>query len=237
MYELTYLYWSLIFLTAWLFLFIWKKSYRKEMIVMSIIFAFLGPLVDLAYSIDWWNAQTITNTRIGMEAIIFGFGFGGITAVIYEVIFRKHLRIQKKGNTKERKNLRMFLVTLGLLIGYFGGFFILKLNSLLSTILATIICLTIIYIKRPDLIKNSIISGILILILGISINNILELLTPGWIEALYLFNNTPKIIILNMSIDDIIWFLCAGLVIGPLYEYWQEGRLVNLLHIPTKKPN
>jgi hypothetical protein len=28
-------------------------------------------------------------------------------------------------------------------------------------------------------------------------------------------------------IDDIIWYFFAGLFIGPLYEYWQEGKLVD----------
>ena len=60
------------------------------------------------------------------------------------------------------------------------------------------------------------------------IYNILELITPGWIEAFYLFKNVPDIVILNMPIDDLVWYILAGMFVGPLYEYWQEGKEVDL---------
>jgi len=55
----------------------------------------------------------------------------------------------------------------------------------------------------------------------------LELLTPGWIHAFWIFKNVPDIVIFNLPIDDIIWYFLAGLFIGPLYEYWKEGKLIN----------
>jgi hypothetical protein len=55
-----------------------------------------------------------------------------------------------------------------------------------------------------------------------------ELIFPGWIENSWNFNMISGLTILRVPFEDLIWFFLAGLFIGPLYEYWQEGRLINL---------
>ena len=48
-----------------------------------------------------------------------------------------------------------------------------------------------------------------------------ELLTPGWVQALWHFNNVPAIIIAGLPIDDVVFYFLTGAVIGPIYEYWK----------------
>ena len=57
---------------------------------------------------------------------------------------------------------------------------------------------------------------------------IIEILTPGWINAFWQFKNVPNIILFNLPLDDLIWYFLAGIYIGPLYEYWQESKILNL---------
>ena len=83
-YQYTYLLMALVFLAIWLALFIWRKNTRKEMMIMSLIFAFAGPLADILYTKDWWRPLTLTNTAIGPEAILVGFMIGGIASVIHK---------------------------------------------------------------------------------------------------------------------------------------------------------
>lgn len=192
---------------------------------MSLLFGIAGIIVAPIYYGDWWQPLTLTNTIMGLEDFIFSFSFGGIAAVIYEEIFKKKIRIRKATKKQDqRKNLNLVLI--GLIVG--GLFFTISffLNSFYGTIIAFVIGLLIIYIQRKDLIIDSLATGILVLILSFIIYWIVGFFPIEWVnEALY-FEMLPKITILNISLEDIIWFFLAGAFIGPLYEYWQEGRIV-----------
>jgi len=220
-YTYSYLILGLLFLIIWTIFFLWRKDTRKEMILISIFFGIAGLLVEAVYIQDWWRPITITGTLIGIENFLFGFVIGGISSVIYEGVFRKRV--------KEIRNKKLKLKYFGLLLPgiFLGSFYLLNLNTFISLILAFSIPTLIIYIKRKDLIKDSLISGLLVLGISIIVYTILELITPGWVQAFWYFENVPNIIILNIPIDDFIWYFLAGAFIGPLYEYWQERKLVN----------
>jgi len=212
---------GIIFLIIWLTLFLWRKNIRKEMLLISILFSIGGPLADTLYKKDWWNP--INLLEIPVEAILVGFTLGGIAAVIYEVLFNK--KLAKKGSKRNIPIIKTFLL---LTVLFFGAFYIFKLNSLISTIIAFAIPTIIIYLRRKDLILNSLISGILLLVIAIVTYSLLELLTPGWVQSFWQFKNVPNIVILNVPLDDVLWYFLAGAFIGPLYEYWQEGKLINM---------
>jgi len=225
-YQYTYLLMALVFLAIWLALFIWRKNTRKEMLLMSLIFAFSGPLAEIAYTQDWWHPLTLTNTVIGPEAILVGFMIGGIASVIYEDVFKKKLKIRKVSKTKKTQRNFSFLFIFSIsVILFFGSFYLLKFNSLVATILALLVPTIMIWIKRKDLILDSLATGIFLVIVASFVYSVLEFLTPGWIHAFWFFKNVPDIIIFNLPLDDIIWYFLAGLFIGPLYEYWQEGKV------------
>jgi len=224
-YSYTYLLMGALFAIVWIILYALRKDTRKEMIIMSLIFAPLGALTDLVNIQDWWRPENILHLKSGIpEGIIAGFFMGGIAAVIYQEVFMKKLRKQK--SLGETKNIRLFLsIGIGLIL--FFGLFLLGLNSLMTTTITLTILALIIWIQRPDLIISSLVTGILFVIISFPIYAILNGLSPGWIDSFYYFQNIPKIMILSVPLDDIIWFFFAGLAIGPVYEYWQAKKLVN----------
>ncbi len=227
-YQYSYLLMDLIFLIIWISLFIWRKDTRKEMLIMSFIFGIVGLLVKSTYILDWWRPLTITNTSIGIENFLFGFVIGGIATIIYTHIFNKKVKTKKLSKIKAyKRNIDYIILSLIFAILFFGSFYILKLNTLYSSIIAFVLGISIIYLKREDLIKNSLLSGVLLLIISFIVYTITELITPGWIQAFWHFKNIPNIVILNVPLDDVIWYFLAGAFIGPLYEYWQEGKLIN----------
>jgi len=198
------------------------------MLVMSLVFAFAGPLADILYTQDWWRPLSLTNTTIGPEALLVGFMIGGIASIIYEVIFQKRLETHKVFKAKEaQRNFSFLSILLISAILFFGSFYLLKFNSLFSTILALLVPTIMIWIKRRDLILDSFGTGIFLVIVASLVYSVLEFLTPGWVHAFWFFKNVPDIIIFNLPLDDIIWYFLAGLFIGPLYEYWQESKLVD----------
>ena len=56
----------------------------------------------------------------------------------------------------------------------------------------------------------------------------MELITPGVLAHLWYLNNLSGIIILGQPLEDLIWWFFAGAFIGPLYEYWQEAKLIRV---------
>lgn len=226
-YQYSYLIGTIIMLIIWFILFFWRKDTRKEMIFISIIFLIAG-FMEIPYTKDWWKPLTITNTIPGIESFLFCFSFAGIVAVLYTHIFRKRIMFKKlkkhKKNLKNINFLTLLLIT-GLL--FVGGFYLLKLNTLQATIISLITGTLYLWSKRKDFITNSIITGILTIFIMFPVFWIVESITPGVVQEFWLFQNLPNIVILKMPIDDLIFYFLAGLFIGPLYEYWQEGKLGN----------
>jgi len=228
-YQYTYLIIVSILIVIWIILFLWRKDIRKEMLIISLIFGLAGPLSAYVYIQDWWKPLTITKTPIGIEDFLFGFVIGGIAAIIYSLLFNKKIKIKKVKKIKTQKRNINFLILLVLLASIFLlSFFVLKLNSLISTILAFIIPTLIIYIKRKDLVKDSLLSGILTLAISIIIYYILNLIMPGFFDEFWLFQNIGRVMILGIPLEEHVWFFLAGAFIGPLYEYWKEGKLINI---------
>lgn len=228
-FQYTYLIGVMIVLTLWLILFLYRKDTRKEMLIISLFFGVAGSLVEMIHVLDWWRPLTITNTTVGIEDFLFGFGIGGIASVIYEHVFNKRVKIKKVKEIKEQKRNINFLFLLALLfILFFGGFFIFNLNSFEAMLVSFIIPILIIYIKRKDLIKDSLVSGILVLIASIIGYHILNLITPGFFDEFWLFQNIGRVIVLGIPLEEHIFYFLAGALLGPLYEYWKEGKLINI---------
>ena len=227
-FELSYLLTGLGFLLVWVLFFIWGKDARKEMILLSVIFGIVGLIAEPIHIQDWWKPLTITNTAVGIEDFLYGFGVGGIAAVIYEEIFKKRIRMRKIGKKKElkREESMIFFISL-FLISFAVLFYVFHVNTFIGATLLLAVGTIVMWIRRRDLIVDSVASGILILLVSFAVYSVTEIITPGWVRAFWYFQNVPNIIIFNVPIDDIVWFFLAGAFIGPLYEFWQEGRLVN----------
>jgi len=224
----SYLLMDLGFLIVWLFLFIWRKDARKVMLFISMPLGFMGPFLEYIYVNDWWKPLTITGTLLGIEDFLFAFAIGGISAVIYEELFKKRIRERKMSKRISERSRLTFWITgvLGLVAFYFC-YFILGLNTFVTTTTLLIILIVIMYIKRHDLIVDSLVSGFLLLVISSFVYIAVDIITPGWVYQFWHFKFFPKILFLGLPIDDIIFYFLCGAAIAPLYEYWQEGRLIN----------
>ena len=89
-YTYSYLLMDFGFLIVWLILYFLRKDVRKVMWFVSLPLGFMGPFLEYVYVNDWWRPLTITGTLLGIEDFLFGFGIGGISAAIYEELFKIH---------------------------------------------------------------------------------------------------------------------------------------------------
>ena len=216
--QFLYFFIDVILLPIWLLFFIFKKNIRKEMLVISIIAGILGIFAEIVYIQDWWNPATITGTAIGIEDFFFGFLIGGISSVIYTVISNE--KLTKAKSIKSCWKQILFIILLGCFL-FFGGYYFLDINTFIMTLISFGILTLIIWFFRRDLIKKSVISGILTLVVGIIVYVFLNIIFPNWIDETLYFQNIPKVMVLwIMSLEDFVWFFIIGCFLGPLYEYW-----------------
>ena len=220
--EYGYLFFTSLFLVPWAILFLLRRDLRHEMLTMSIFFALIGILGEgLWYTIDWVNPETIVGMPVGPEDIILGFGAAGVAAVVYEEVFKKHYaQSPKKVNL-----LTHFLIPLLLFVGVTSGaFWILNLHSFEANIIGFASALTYGYLLRPDLITNSLISGLLLTLISVPAYLISLRVFPDLKESYWQLENLSGIELLNVPIEDFIWWMGAGALIGPFYEFWHELR-------------
>lgn len=222
----TYLIGGVMTLATWFVLYYFRKDLRKEMLIMSSIVAVLGLVMEaLVWTKDWWRPVTVTGTLLGVEDLLFGFGMGGITAIVYEEIFKKKIATRKIKDVNHRLHLLLFLgvsIIVGSIV-YFG----LGYSSFTTWLVSISIAVFFIYFLRPDLIVDSIVTGIILGFFSFILFAIMDLVEPGFVHKWWLFGNLSGFVFLGVPLEDIVWFFTTGLFIGPIYEFWQGLRLTN----------
>ncbi|MFH0755430.1 MAG: lycopene cyclase domain-containing protein [bacterium] len=207
----------------WVVLFIAGKYTRREMLIMSVIIGLIS-LVSSYYwwTIDWWQPQTITNTKIGIEYFILGFTAGGIMTSIYEIIFfKKYIKVKRK------IKMPNFLTILLVLASITAWLILEKVTSFYASTISMILVSVIIFYFRKDLLINGLWSGLLMLIISLFFYYTIIFLSPEWINQTYLFKTLSGVKITGIPIEELIFWFLAGLVWGPLYEYWHSEQIKN----------
>ncbi len=221
-YQHSYLLLGLAFLGVWLLFYVWRRDLRPKMRIVSTVTAVLGPVADTVYVQDWWSPLMVTDTAAGLEPVLAGFAIGGTASVLYQIVC-KRTAVTRNGSaeTVRRSNGAFLCFIASPILLLFSCFYLLDLNSFESTLVAAIIPLGMMFVRRPDLLSVSCISGALLVVVAALVYTFVELLTPGWVQALWHFNNVPDIIIAGLPIDDVVFYFLTGAVIGPIYEYWK----------------
>jgi hypothetical protein len=90
-YEYGYFFGALLFGIFWILLFFNRKDLRKEILISSFCFSLLG-ISEIIFR-EYWQPKTLFSLverfGVGIESFLLCFFLGGISAVLYEFIFRK----------------------------------------------------------------------------------------------------------------------------------------------------
>ena len=230
-YRYFYFLWSLIFLTIWLILFLHRKDLREDMLFISFFFGWGGVISQFTHLVDWWRPLTLTGTPVGIEDFIIGFSIGGIASVIYIEMY--HLKFKSEHHFLKMKSKKhyfmgdIFLFTFALV--FLGMFYIAHLSSFYSVVIAYLSGIGVMAFYRKDLILDSAVSGIIMLIMGFLIYCLLFLLYPEYIlKFWYLRGNWYSQLMFGIPLSEYIWFFFTGAFIGPLYEFVRNKKLLHI---------
>lgn len=223
-----YLVYSSLFIIPWLILFILRKDLRKEMLITSIFIAGLGVIVEwLWYTKDWVKPLTITQTRVGIEDFILGFGAGGIASVIYKKeVFHKTVNKSVSLNNIRHWVLALPLLlaagTAHLLFAYFGWF------SFWANVVGVGLGLFLMSLLRKDLEKEALEGGLLLTIVTVPIYWITFFIFPTWVRDYWNYENVSGFLILGIPYEDLLWWVFVGALMAILYDYWALLKLKKL---------
>ena len=183
-----------------------------------------GLLADYFYFQDWWRPITSSGTWISFEGFITALFIGGLSSVIYYLFTKKKESSEKVDFIRELNKKNFFIFIFGLLFLLPAIFFITGKNSFYATNISLSVMILIMFFKRPDLIKNSLISGFALLFVSILVYYIVNKITPGWVENFWISEDTLKMKILSLPVNDYFWYFLGGMYMGPLFEILFDKR-------------
>lgn len=215
MYHYAYLTGAIIIFPLWIILLMIRKAHRHIMILVGLYVVLLAiPLEFIWFLKDYWNPlKYISVFEFTFQESIFAFFIGGIVSTIYIVPYtdNRHFIIIN------------FLLPIGILIISMLLFTnIFRLNSIYSCDIGFGLTTLMILYRKPILIKKSILSGFLMMVISIIGYTILLTVYPNLINDWWQLKNISGILFLGIPIEEIIWFLLFGLSIGPIYNFWSE---------------
>jgi hypothetical protein len=233
MYE--YLVGTLIFGLFWLIGFTARKDLRKAIlwnglayIVINLICRAEWKILSLLMYIgepiipSYWNPHTLFNLGritglIAVEDMIFEFFVAGLAGVNYNIVFNKQIKYNQCYKPHS-KALIVALVVSGMSIVVF------KCNAIYAIIMFGFAGAASIWLDRNDLIKHSLLGGLLFVAIYIFGLLIFDALFPYFFEAFYNYQNITGILLIGIPLEEYAYAFSFGLMWAPIYEY-QHGEI------------
>lgn len=213
--QYSYLGYSLIFLLVWIVFYILRPDLRRRMLLFSLIITPLGPLSEFWFLQDYWRRPTITGTPVGIEDAIFAFAIGGIAYGIYKVFFKMAV---PEGQEQERRGWLVVAFSLLILLPLLLLTDLLGINSIFSSTLSLFLIAVLTWILRPDLLKPSIISGIMVVVLFFLVYKAMQVMFPSAIEYWCMGCNPTGLRISGINIEELLWDFSWGLAGSVMVE-------------------
>lgn len=200
---------------VWVLVFMLRPDLRRKILIMSILIAPLAPLMEVFYLRDYWRPEFFNGWIVGIEDPLFGFFFGGISCVLYEELFRKHI-------IKKHVRPHPLLITILVLAGFVWMIvfnLMLGINSMYASIFGLLVDAIVILLMRRDLRTVAVVSGTLLSVLFFLLYLLYLCFFPDIFQAWWMLKNLSGIFFGKVPIEELIWAFSWGLFVGPAYEF------------------
>lgn len=220
-FDVTYAYstYILFFSIVWLALFCYRSDLRKEIIVMSLLSAPLGPLGDFFYKHDYYHLPVLNGDSWILQSFLVGFFLGGISAVLYASLLNKK-RTRKREAWRNPAHRWWFC---GVLLSGIGvmilGTFILSLNSIYVSLLVMVAGGIWIVWHRRDLLSEAVGNGILLAALLCIFYVGLQFLFPRIFLTQWNLADLSGVFFLGIPLEELLFAFAWGFITGPAYEF------------------
>ncbi len=222
-----WLIWSSAFMLPWSLLYSVKPAFRKEMLQVSLLTSLLG-LSEPIFVPAYWNPPSLFDlaqrTGFDIESLIFCFAIGGIGAVAYNAIANRELD-EVSCNARHRGHHRWHRLAISVPFIAFPILYFLPWNPIYPGISAMAIGGIANVLCCPDLLRNTLIGGMLFLSLYAAFMLLLVFLAPGYIEAVWNLPALSGVMIGGIPLEELGFGFSFGLYWSGIYEHltWHRG--------------
>lgn len=213
--KYSYLGYSLIFLFLWIIFYILRPDLRRRMLIFSLIVTPLGPLSEIWFLRDYWRRPTITGYPISIEDAIFAFAIGGIAYSIHKIFFNMTAVPSEDQPQRGWLVIAFFVITFLPLVLLTD---LLHVNSIFSSTLSLFLIAVLTWVLRPDLLKSSIVSGLLIVVLFFFVYKGMQVIFPGAIEYWCTGCNPSGLRLSGINLEELLWDFAWGLAGSTMVE-------------------
>lgn len=219
-----YLFLTLPFVAFSIIVYILRTDLRHLIVRAGIAGGIVGLVLEHWYFRDYWRPPSLFGTAVpSIEDFLFGSSATIVAFVLYLFVTKQKLPVRQRS-------------TKTLIVPAIAGFIaliiltnVLGVNSIVSTSLIALTVGVYILIRKPDLIKKSLISAAGMIALASATYAVLFLiLSPEYLEKYFLLTNHP----LNptlfgfMPLAELMWYGTVGASMGIVYD-----------HLSKQKPN
>jgi len=200
---------------------------KKALLIGSLTFAV--SFVALIFSRDYWHPPVlIGSSHLSFEDFFFDFGIISFVYVLYPALTHS-------AYSKDKPYKPQLKTYLGFVIASLLGIFIINLwlgfNSVILCSISLVCYTVVMCVMRPDLIKQSLVCGLILLVISTGLYIIFfDWLAPDyWDKYWYLAGSRYGVKILgNVPITEISWYMAWGLFGGISFPFVEGRKLVPL---------
>ena len=216
--KYAYLILSLLYLLAWAVVFI-KSPWKSGMVKVGLVGGLMGIVAEVWYFEDYWKPPTLFGVGIiGIEDFIIGFAMFGLGGYIHSSFTKMEIDYEHQTPAKNKDFFYLWLIGCSSLTLFS---YILKIHSGYVTFLTFLALSIYIWIKRPDLIRLSLISGLAVMGITIVIYYLnFQLLFPHFWDT-YGMLDQPILgeKIFGIPLSEILWHSSWGMLCSMFRGY------------------
>lgn len=216
--TITYLLIGFFLLLPWGVIYIIKPSLRKKMLKTSFMGGLAGFIAEYWYFKDYWHPPTLLGqTVISAEDFLFGFAVTGLSVAVYQTFFNVNTLKQYKSRKKLFGIMFLCGVAAMMVLNV-----LLQFNSIVVSCTCFMAFTAFMITLRPDLFKQAILSGILMLVVVLPIYALLfDLLNTGYWDRYWLLARTRLgvTVLGHIPVTELTWYFSWGCFAGIAHAF------------------
>lgn len=224
--KYVWLVWSGAFLIPWALLYFVKPGFRRKMLRVSLWTSLLG-LSEPIFVPEYWNPPSLFDlaqrTGFDIESMVFCFAIGGIGAVMYNALANKDIEeIPHDHRHSGRHRWHRLAIVSPYLI--FPVLYFLSWNPIYPGIVALAIGGIANVLCRPDLLRNTLVGGVLFLLLYAIFMLSLIIFAPGYIAQVWNLPALSGVLLGGIPLEELAFGFTFGLYWAGIYEHFTWHR-------------
>jgi len=196
------------------------------MLTVSLATAPFG-LSEPLFVSEYWNPPTLFDlaqrTGFDLESLIFCFGIGGVSSVLYSVLTHRNdipvLEVEKHQPLHRHHYKALVSPFIVFLLLYF-----LPWNPIYPSIAAMVVGAIATILCRPDLKTKTWVGGVLFLAYYFVFFLVLEASSPGYVQHVWNLPEISGILLLGIPLEELLFAFAFGLYWSGVYEHlmWRK---------------